>query len=326
VTQPEGELLHLSRAQIEALAIGMREIIDAVEDAFRQKGTGRAEVPPKSGIHPVDEAFIHAMPAHLRESGAAGMKWVSAYPGNRRNGLPSVSALIVLNDPATGLPLAVMDGGWITAKRTAAASALSAKYLARPDCETLGVLGCGEQARAHVEALCAMFPLRRISACDRHPERAVDFAREIEERHGIGVATVDEPRAAVAGLDLVVTAGAIQKTPHGTIQAGWLSAGAFASAVDFDSYWSAQALAGLDRFCTDDTAQLERFRAEGWFRNVPPVHADLGQLVAGLKPGRETPEERTMACNLGLAIADVAVADLVRRRALERDAGTWLSP
>ena len=322
----EDRLLYLSNADVEATDVAMSEIISAVEAAFRAKDEGHAEVPPKAAIHPAPDALIHAMPACLNEIGAAGMKWVSSYPQNRSRGLPAVYALVVCNDPATGRPLAVMDGRWITAKRTAAASAVAAKYLARPDCETLGVLGCGVQARSHVEAFCELFRVRRICVYDRHHDRAVVFALEIESRFGIGAAAVHEPRAAVAGLDIVVTTGAITKPPHATIQAGWLTRGAFASLVDFDSYWSADALAEIDRFCTDDTAQLERFRELGYLQHVPAIHADLGELVTGRRPGRESREERTIACNLGLAIGDVATAALVYDRAMERGLGTWLSP
>jgi ornithine cyclodeaminase/alanine dehydrogenase-like protein (mu-crystallin family) len=124
--------------------------------------------------------------------------------------------------------------------------------------------------------------------------------------------------------DIVVTAGPILRTPHATIQPGWLPAGAFASLVDFDSYWHPAALREVDKFCTDDVPQLEHYREVGYFQNIPVIHADLGELVIGSKPGRETPEERTIACNLGLALDDIATAPLIYKRALDRKIGTWL--
>jgi ornithine cyclodeaminase/alanine dehydrogenase-like protein (mu-crystallin family) len=122
----------------------------------------------------------------------------------------------------------------------------------------------------------------------------------------------------------VVTAGPILRRPHGTIAAGWLAPGAFASLVDFDSYWSREALAEADKFCTDDRAQLAHYQTLGYFQGIPKVHADLGELVTGQRPGRESPEERTITCNLGLAMDDLATAPLVYRRALDRGLGTWL--
>jgi ornithine cyclodeaminase/alanine dehydrogenase-like protein (mu-crystallin family) len=130
----------------------------------------------------------------------------------------------------------------------------------------------------------------------------------------------------VRGCDLIVTAGPIVKKPHATIQPGWMGAGAFASLVDFDSYWQPAALHQADKFCTDDLAQLRYYQSAGFFQDIPPVHADLGELVAGRKPGRESAGERTIACNLGLALDDMAVAPLIYRAALERGIGVWLDP
>ena len=128
----------------------------------------------------------------------------------------------------------------------------------------------------------------------------------------------------MTGCDLIVTAGPILKTPHRTIQAGWMDEGAFASLVDFDSYWHPHALKEATKFCTDDLAQLRYYLSAGYFQDIPPVYADLGDLVAGQKPGRETAEERIVTANLGLALGDMAVAPLIYRRAVEKDIGTWL--
>src|SRR3972149_12230196 len=119
---PSHQLLFLSRADIEEAGITMKEIVSAVEQAFREKGEGHVEMPPKPGIHPASDAFIHAMPAYLPRLRAAGIKWVSGYPDNYKSGLTYISGLVVLNDPETGFPMAVMDGAWITAKRTGAAT------------------------------------------------------------------------------------------------------------------------------------------------------------------------------------------------------------
>ena len=125
--------------------------------------------------------------------------------------------------------------------------------------------------------------------------------------------------------DMVVTAGPILRKPHATIQRGWLAAGAFASLVDFDSYWDAEALHEFDKFCTDDVPQLHHYRDIGYFQNIPAIHADLGELVTQRKAGRQSSEERTAACNLGLALDDIAVAPLIYQRALEKGVGSWLS-
>jgi ornithine cyclodeaminase/alanine dehydrogenase len=306
--------------------VTITEIIDAVEKMFEEKAAGRVEMPPKPGIHPQPDAFIHAMPAFIPAMSSAGIKWVSGFPENYRNDLPYISGLIVLNDPETGLPLAVMDCVWITAQRTAAASAVAAKYLARPDAETVGILGCGVQGRSHLQALHTLFPLRKVMAYDTDATARERYARSMSAELDLEVVAVDGPREAVTGCDIVVTAGPILKVPHATIQSGWLDPGGFAALVDFDSYWHPDALREVDKFCTDDRAQLDFYRQEGYFQNIPPVYAELAELVAGQRPGRENTSERTITCNLGLALEDMAVAPLVFRRAVDRHVGTWLSP
>jgi ornithine cyclodeaminase/alanine dehydrogenase len=138
------------------------------------------------------------------------------------------------------------------------------------------------------------------------------------------VTVVSNPREAVTGCDMVVTAGPILRSPHATIQAGWLDEGAFASLVDYDAYWSRAALKEADKFCTDDVPQLEHYRSIGYFQDIPPVHATVGELVTGQKPGRQSAQERTITCNLGLALDDMATAPIIYRRAVERGMGTWL--
>lgn len=320
----ESRLLYLSQADVSGVGLTMREIINALETAFRGKGEGQVEMPPKPGIHPQPEAFIHAMPAYIPAMKSAGLKWVSGFPENTKRGLPYITGLLVLNDPETGLPLSVMDCVWITAMRTGAATALAAKYLARPDSATVGILGCGVQGRTNLLALKELFPLTAARAYDIHPERAATYATEMREKTGIAVQPVSQPRDAVTGCDIVVTAGPILTQPHATIQADWLEVGAFASPVDFDSYWHPEALAQADKFCTDDTAQLRYYQEIGYFQHIPPVHADLGELAAGKRPGRERDGERIICCNLGLAIDDMATAILIYQRAVERGIGKWL--
>ena len=319
------QLLYLSQKDVIAVGLTMAEIIDELEIAFLEKGKGLTEIPPKPGIHPGNgDNFIHAMPAYIPALKAAGVKWVSGFPENYQRGLPYITGLLILNDHETGLPISVMDCVWITAMRTGAASALSARYLARPESAVVGVLGCGVQGRTNVEALNVLFPLNKVVAYDVNSEAADRYIEEMSNRFNLEVVTVDNPREAVTGCDIVVTSGPILKEPHATIQAGWLDSGAFASLVDFDSYWHADAMRETAKFCTDDTAQLLHYQDVGYFKEIPPLHADLGELVTGQKPGRESSDERTMTANLGLALDDMAVAPLIFRKAIEKGLGTWL--
>jgi ornithine cyclodeaminase/alanine dehydrogenase-like protein (mu-crystallin family) len=319
------KLLYLSQKDVVSVGLKMAEIIHLVETAFKEKGHGRVEMPPKPGIHPGEgDNFIHAMPAYIPALNSAGIKWVSGFPGNQAKGLPYITGLLILNDPATGIPLAVMDCEWITAMRTAAASAVAAQRLARHDSATLGVLGCGVQGFTNTEALQVLFPVEKVFAYDLSPEAIKNYSKKVESQLKLEVVTANTPQEAVTGCDLVVTAGPILKVPHKTIKAGWLDAGAFASLVDFDSYWEPTAMKEVDKFCTDDLKQFEYYKSVGYFQDVPPIHADLGELVAGMKPGRGSAEERTIACNLGLALDDMAVAPTIYQRAVEMGIGTWL--
>lgn len=319
------ELLYLSKHDVMSSGLTMAEIINALETAFNEKGNGRTEMPPKPGVHPGGgDNFIHAMPAYIPAMQSSGVKWVSGFPDNYKQNLPYINGLLILNDVATGMPLSVMDCVWITAMRTGAATAVSARYLARPESSIIGILGCGVQGYSNLEALQVLFPVKKVYAYDINKTAAQDYAETTSKLFGIEVNIVDSPRKAVTGCHIVVTSGPILKTPHATIEAGWLDKGAFASLVDFDSYWHPLAMTESSKFCTDDTAQLRQYQKNGYFKDIPPVHADLGELVAGIKKGRERPEEITMAANLGLALEDMAVAPLIYKKALEKKIGTWL--
>ena len=317
-------VLYLSRKDVEAAGLAMAEIIDALESMFVEKGEGRVEMPPKPGIHTRQDAFIHAMPAYIPGMKAAGMKWISGYPENQKKKLPYISGLLILNDPDTGFPTSVMDATWITAQRTGAATAIAAKYLAREDSSSVGILACGVQGRSNLQALSCVFGILKVKAFDIYPEVAEKFASEMSEAVQVEIEVVNAPRDAVAGLDLVVTSGPILKNPNPVIEAGWLAEGSFASPVDFDSYWRGDALRQVDKLATDDIGQMEYYREAGYFKDTPRPYADLGAIVAGKKPGREHAGERVICINLGLALEDMATAILVYERAREKQLGTQL--
>ena len=318
------KLLYLSYADVKKVNLSIKEVIDLLQQAFLEKGLGKVEMPPKPGVHPLPDAFIHAMPASIPAMLSAGIKWVSGYPDNPKQDLPYISGLMILNDFETGLPYSVMDCTWITGYRTGGATALAARYLARPESKTAGIVACGLQGRTNLEALAALFPLERVYAYDILPENQDRFIKKMSDKLGIEIIGVDSPKEAVVKSDLVVTSGPILKNPHPTIEKDWLQPGAFASAVDFDSYWYPEAQTQIDKFITDDMAQMDYYRSTGYFQGTPHPYADLGEIVAGQKPGRETETERSMAMNLGLAIDDMAVGPEVYRRAVELGIGTWL--
>lgn len=320
----ENTVLYLSRKDVETLNLPMPDIINALDSMFREKGEGRIEMPPKPGIHTRPDAFIHAMPAYIPGMKAAGVKWISGYPENQKKNLPYITGLLILNDPETGLPIAVMDATWITARRTGAATAIAAKYLARRESSSAGILACGVQGRNNLEALACLFKITKVKAFDIYPDIAKRYAEEMSKIIKADIEVVKSPKEAVVGLDLVVTSGPILKDPSPVIEAGWLAEGAFASPVDFDSYWKGEALKQADKLATDDIGQMEYYRTVGYFKNTPKPYADLGEIVSGRKPGREKPEERTMSINLGIAPDDMATAVMIYKKAGEMGIGSEL--
>jgi ornithine cyclodeaminase/alanine dehydrogenase len=318
------ELLYLSRRDVEQIDLPMETIVERVEAVFAEKGAGRTEMPPKPGIHPRPDAFIHAMPAHVPAMDAAGMKWVSGYPANQAAGLPYISGLMILNDPATGIPRCVMDCTWITAQRTAAASAVAARYLCRRDARTLAILGCGVQGRSHLEALRVVLEgLDHVRGYDIVPAVAEAY-RDAAAASGIEASVAPGVREAVEGADVIVTSGPILKEPDPPLAAAWIKPGAFVSAVDFDSYLQPEGFERADLLFTDDLDQFRYYRAAGYFQRTPEPAGDLGQLVTGALPGRSAPGQLAVAVNLGLALEDMAVGIEVLRRARERRIGTLL--
>jgi ornithine cyclodeaminase/alanine dehydrogenase len=321
----EHRIRYLSRLDVEGLGLGMAAVIDAVEEAFREKGLGRTIMPPKHWLAPSGRRFYSAMTSVVAGAGAAACKWQSGSSDNPARGLPYLTGLLILNDTETGLPIAVMDSTWITAVRTAAATAVTARHLAVPGVESFAMLGCGVQGRRHVEALRVTFPdLWRVQAYDVDAGALRRYAAEMEERHGVEVRPCATAREAVRGVPLVVTGGPIEPGLEGAIDADWLEPGMLGVSLDYDCYWRPAALRAADAFFTDDRAQIEHVREHGYFRDVPPVTGEIGEVVAGIRPGRVRPDQVIVAVNMGISVEDVTTARRVYDLAVERGQGALL--
>ena len=306
-------LRFLSRAEVAGLLPGIPEQLDLVERTYRSLAAGRVELPPKPGVHPRPDSFVHAMPAYLRDEDVVALKWVAGYPANKERGLPYITGLIVLNDPETGLPLAIMDGAEITAARTAAASGVCVRRFAPAGWRRAAILGSGEQGRFHATLLRALEPEVRIRAWDPHPERI--------ERLGEGVEAAAGWEDAVAGAEVVVTAGPIVEHPSSPLRPEHLGERWLALPIDFDFYMGAEAVAAADLFLADDVGQFEYYREQGHFQGWPEPAGSVGEAL-----GREGSPERVACCNLGIGALDAAFAHVVLERARAAGAGTELVP
>jgi ornithine cyclodeaminase/alanine dehydrogenase len=295
---------HLRFVDRETVAASLPPLLEQVELAgrvYRAMARGEVEMPPKIGVHPRPDAFLHAMPAYLRELDVVAMKWVSGFPDNPARGLPAISGVIVVNDAETGVPLAVLDAAEITAARTAAASGACVQAFAPAGWSTAAVLGCGEQGRYHCEVLRALNPGCEIRAYDPVTQRARDVCA--------GAVVVDDPRAAVAGAAVVVTAGPILRDPPSPLDETWVEDDVLLLPIDFDFYVSADAVAACELFLTDDAAQYAAYREQGYFHSWPDPTASVGE---GLE--RELRARRVVCANLGVGALDAAFAHAVLSR------------
>jgi ornithine cyclodeaminase/alanine dehydrogenase-like protein (mu-crystallin family) len=321
---PPAQVLYLSRHDIESLDLGLLDIISALERAFGEKAAGKTAMPVKHWIERSPDTFYSAMTSYIPSLRAAGCKWQSGDPRNTERGLSYILGLYILNDDETGLPVAIMDSTWLTAMRTAAASALTAKYLAA-DAHTVAILGCGVQGRANLDALKLTIPaIESCLAYDIKPEIAAQYSHDMSSRLGISVQSVSTAREAVRGSQIIVTAGPIKHPADPVIQDDWIPRGALAIALDYDSYWTPAAVGAMDYLVTDDIQQLDHLKESGFFLAVSHVDSDLAEVVTRQKLVTRPAAARILAFNLGVAIEDLATAVELYRLARERGVGTLL--
>lgn len=316
--KPGKEILYLSNADVEACALAACDVRAAVEAMFLAKANGEATMKPKLALHAGGTLFL-SMIGGIEDTNFAGMKWVGVADTTSHGNQPHISGHVVLNDYTTGMPLAVMDARWITGARTAAITAVAAKYLARADSASIGFVACGVQGRANLEALADLFPLKRVRGYSRRKASAEAFCDWARGR-GFAAQACDTPEEAVRGMDIVVSSVPVVPKPAPVLDAGWLSPGSFAAAVDLGFSWKGESLVQLDRVVTDDLDQAVSEK----LTYPKPYHGEVSGLVAGKTPGRQSAAERTGLVFAGIGLADVAVGGAVYARALAAGLGRTL--
>jgi alanine dehydrogenase len=325
-------LRFLNAAEVIAALPPLAERLLLAERTLVGLATG-AELPPKIGVNPRPEAsFGHAMPAHLRGDAAdgsadlVGMKWITGVPGNRAIGLPALHALVIVNDPQTGVPFAILDGGPITAARTAAISGVAISRWApatngRPP--RAAVIGAGAQGHSHVPMLGHVLPGVEVTIHDRDQAFAAVLASMAEETEGIATARVAaNARDAVAGADVVVTCVSFGPVRQ-VMKNDWFAPGALIVAVDYAMSVAAEVARDAGLFLTDERAQFEANRAAGEFDGYPDPTAILGEALLAGTP--RPPAGRVLVSHLGVGLADLVFADAILARAASRGIGTLLS-
>lgn len=308
----------------ERLGLAERTLVALVADA---------ELPPKIAIHPRPEgSFAHVMPASLRGPDPAGtadlvgMKWIAGFPANRAAGLPALHGLVLLADPLTGIPTALLDAGPITAERTAAVSGVAIARFAPPVAgrpSRVAIIGAGVQGTSHLAVVGHVLPGAELAIHDRHPDRAEALAARARETPGIGSAAARlDARAATADADVVVTAASFG--PVGQVMTpDWLAPDALVVAVDYATYCSARVARDAALFLVDERAQFLANREAGLFDGYPDPGATLGEAILA---GTARPAAgRVVVSHLGVGLADLVFGAAIVERAAAAGLGTELA-
>jgi alanine dehydrogenase len=310
-----------------ARLIDLPTAIRIVRQAFVALARGEAAMPPKVYLPLPGGSDFRAMPAYVRRPPACGVKWVNVHPHNPRHGLPSVMAVIVLNDPATGVPLAILDGLLVTKLRAAAAAAVAARVLAARASRVVGLVGCGAQADAQLLALACCFRLTRVKVWGRGAGEAARFCRRMQRRlPRMSFAPCRSIEQCVRGSDLVVT---LTPSRRALVKRAWVALGAHINAVGADAAGKQELEPQILREATVVVDEREQ-AIHGGELNVPirrgqfharQIHATLGEILIGRKVARRAGTALTVFDCTGLAVHDVALGAEILRRARRRGVG-----
>ena len=324
--------LYLTQDEVKQV-LDMKSTLEAVEGGFREMGNDNIEMPPRVYLH-FDKGVLIAMPAYMPGLGAAGTKIVTVHPGNKKDyGLPAVIARIILNSPENGVPLAIMDGTYITALRTGAAGATGIKYLSREDSTVVGVCGAGVQGRSQVMGLMEVRPgVKTVKVYDIIPEAKKAFTEEMKKLFPkVEFVPVDSAKEAAEGSDIVITC---TPSPEAFMDGAWLKKGAHVSAIGADTGAKRELMTSVlekaDKLVVDFIPQAFvtgdfRVPKEEGVITEDDIYAQLGTVVAGKKKGREKPDEITVFKATGLAIQDVGTASKVLELAEKKGVGKTLA-
>jgi alanine dehydrogenase len=328
------EINYLNRSDMIAIDLHPSEILAAVEDALRLQGLGRTVLEPRTHLRPAGvNGHFNVLRGVLPTAdgpGYAGVKVVGDYVDNWRLGLPSEMALLLLLDPATGMPRALLDATAITSMRTGALTAIGARHLARPDAAVLGHVGARGTAWWNVRLLDHLFDLREIRVHSRRQESREAFAAELSVHLGKTVVATPDWRSCLEGADIMVEASRLER-PEPLLLTGWVRPGTLVVPYGTMSAVERDLVDVMDKVVVDDWGQagvgpfgaLRRHVDEGRLTR-DNLHAELGEIVAGLRPGRERSDERILFWHRGLALSDIALGGLALVKAAAAGLGQRL--
>ena len=319
------ELLWLTREECEKVGPGIEETLELTRQALVAHGRGEYEMPAKIGIHPWSDVFFHAMPAYVPNNKACGIKWIECFPRNPRQfGLPQTTGLLILNDIMTGVPYAVMDCSWLTAMRTPAVTALSAAAL-HGDAEYFGMFGCGVQGREHVKYIVRTLPKqKKIYINDVNPAMEDELILEVKPFVDVEIVKAD-PKTITASCEVMSSATIILLQPLSVVKREWVSKGQTILPCDLNTFWEPSIQLEADKYFVDSIDEHELFNGMGYFPDgLPQIQAQTGEILAGLKPGRTSPEELIVCSNIGISVCDMVMGRAIFEKAMARGVGRRL--
>ena len=321
-------LLFLSQEDIISLNLSYEDVILAVEKVMSAHAKGLCQLPSKIHVNPLEGTYLNAMPAFIGgDFNMCGMKWVSGYPSNRRKRLPVTWGLIVLNDYATGAPLAVMDAHWITAVRTAAVAAVTAKYCAKKDVKAMTIIGAGEQGKWNARLMKIIKPgLEKIYIGDLYPQAVEAYISKMQpllpDTEIVPIHDDAERQAAIDVSDILLTA--TQRSDKPFIYKEMLHPGLLGLPLE-STAWEGKTYTAADRFVCDDIGLVRTYERDGKYTDgLPEKLVTVGEIINGDEPGRLNDEEFVIASSHGVALSDVILAQMIYDKAQELQVGVLL--
>lgn len=319
------DVLWLDQSDVQSL-LDMPSTIEAVEKGFRQHGLKKVQMPAKSYLYfEKHNGDLRTMPVYMEEEDIAGVKIVNVHPDNRQKGLPTVMATVVLNSTQTGAPLAIMDGTFLTDMRTGAGGGVAAKYLARKDSHVVGMVGVGEQARTQLLALSLVMDIREVKLFCRNMNHCDHFEKDMSHTMSCDFMKKDNIKE-VCDCDILVTTTPVREP---LVRSEWVHEGTHINAIGADAKGKEELDPQLllrAKVIVDDMVQASHSGEV----NVPlskgiitakNICCELGQVVAGIHPGRQSDDEITIFDSTGLAVQDIVTANMIYRKALEQGIG-----
>ena len=315
---------YLSFADVVNLNVSEEVVIEATEQVMISFGRGLAQCPPKPAIHPRDKSFCHAMPAYVQDTDITGIKWVTGFPANREKNVPTTNGLIILNDSETGIPIAVMDGKWVTAARTAAVAALNVKYCKVSNSEVMTVVGAGFQAKWNMPYIKRFAPeLKTCYVNDISEENAAIFIKEMQSKMpDVEMIPIKNEKLKEAIAKSQIVATATQNLPVPIISRDMVHPGLLGLAMEGNAWDHSIYTEVLDRFVCDDFDLALSYQKRGAFQlGMPREYYLLGRIADGTEVGRANDDELVMSYCLGMAISDVALATKILEAARAKGVG-----